>query len=91
MELTSLVSSRAPTHSRKAAAFKSWLDIEKAAARAGLLHDLYLYDPADGSAHPGNQGKPGRKMGESRDCVEEIPPAPQAADRGSQRCTRRVW
>ena len=27
----------------------------KAAARAGLLHDLYLYDPADRSAHPGNQ------------------------------------
>ena len=27
----------------------------RAAARAGLLHDLYLYDPADGSAHPGNQ------------------------------------
>lgn len=26
----------------------------RAAARAGLLHDLYLYDPADGSAHPGN-------------------------------------
>ena len=28
---------------------------ERAAARAGLLHDLYLYDPADRSAHPGNQ------------------------------------
>ena len=27
----------------------------KEAARAGLLHDLYLYDPADASAHPGNQ------------------------------------
>ena len=27
----------------------------RAAARAGLLHDLYLYDPADSSAHPGNQ------------------------------------
>lgn len=27
----------------------------RAAARAGLLHDLYLYDPADRSAHPGNQ------------------------------------
>ncbi len=27
----------------------------KAAARAGLLHDLYLYDPMDRSAHPGNQ------------------------------------
>ena len=27
----------------------------RAAARAGLLHDLYLYDPADKSAHPGNQ------------------------------------
>ena len=25
---------------------------ERAAARAGLLHDLYLYDPADRSAHP---------------------------------------
>lgn len=27
----------------------------RAAARAGLLHDLYLYDPADATAHPGNQ------------------------------------
>ena len=27
----------------------------RAAARAGLLHDLYLYDPADRSAHPGLQ------------------------------------
>ena len=27
----------------------------QAAARAGLLHDLYLYDPADKSAHPGLQ------------------------------------
>ena len=27
----------------------------RAAARAGLLHELYLYDPADASAHPGNQ------------------------------------
>ncbi len=27
----------------------------RAAARAGLLHDLYLYDPADRAAHPGNQ------------------------------------
>ncbi len=26
-----------------------------AAARAGLLHDLYLYDSHDRSAHPGNQ------------------------------------
>ncbi|MEG0441016.1 MAG: HD domain-containing protein [Oscillospiraceae bacterium] len=26
-----------------------------AAARAGLLHDLYLYDPHDKTAHPGNQ------------------------------------
>lgn len=26
-----------------------------AAARGGLLHDLYLYDPRDKSAHPGNQ------------------------------------
>jgi uncharacterized protein len=26
-----------------------------AAARGGLLHDLYLYDPDDRSAHPGNQ------------------------------------
>ncbi len=25
------------------------------AARAGLLHDLYLYDSHDRSAHPGNQ------------------------------------
>ena len=25
-----------------------------AAARGGLLHDLYLYDPRDKSAHPGN-------------------------------------
>ena len=28
---------------------------ERAAARAGLLHDLYLYDPRDKSAHPGSQ------------------------------------
>ena len=27
----------------------------RAAARAGLLHDLYLYDPADRTAHPGSQ------------------------------------
>ena len=27
----------------------------RAAARAGLLHDLYLYDSSDRSAHPGNQ------------------------------------
>ena len=27
----------------------------RAAARAGLLHDLYLYDPTDPTAHPGNQ------------------------------------
>ena len=27
----------------------------RAAARAGLLHDLYLYDSADRSAHPGLQ------------------------------------
>lgn len=27
----------------------------RAAARAGLLHDLYLYDPTDRSAHPGSQ------------------------------------
>ena len=26
-----------------------------AAARGGLLHDLYLYNPKDKSAHPGNQ------------------------------------
>ena len=26
-----------------------------ACARAGLLHDLYLYDPRDKNAHPGNQ------------------------------------
>lgn len=25
------------------------------AARGGLLHDLYLYDPKDKTAHPGNQ------------------------------------
>ena len=28
---------------------------ETAAARAGLLHDLYLYDSRDASAHPGWQ------------------------------------
>lgn len=28
---------------------------EGAAARGGLLHDLYLYDPRDKSAHPGPQ------------------------------------
>ena len=27
----------------------------QAAARAGLLHDLYLYDSSDRSAHPGSQ------------------------------------
>ncbi len=27
----------------------------RAAARGGLLHDLYLYDCRDASAHPGNQ------------------------------------
>ena len=27
----------------------------RAAARAGLLHDLFLYDSSDRSAHPGNQ------------------------------------
>lgn len=27
----------------------------RAATRAGLLHDLYLYDPKDSSAHPGSQ------------------------------------
>lgn len=33
-----------------------WLRLdERAAARGGLLHDLYLYDPRDKSAHPGNQ------------------------------------
>ena len=31
-----------------------------AAARCGLLHDLYLYDPRDKSAHPGG-GQPGRQ------------------------------
>lgn len=30
------------------------LDYE-AAARGGLLHDLYLYDPKDKAAHPGSQ------------------------------------
>ncbi len=30
------------------------LDV-RAAARGGLLHDLYLYDSRDKSAHPGNQ------------------------------------
>ena len=30
------------------------LDI-RAATRGALLHDLYLYDPGDKSAHPGNQ------------------------------------
>ena len=33
-----------------------WLRLdERAAARGGLLHDLYLYDPRDKSAHPGSQ------------------------------------
>jgi uncharacterized protein len=27
----------------------------RAAARGGLLHDLYLYDPKDKTAHPGSQ------------------------------------
>ena len=30
------------------------MDVQ-AAVRGALLHDLYLYDPADRSAHPGNQ------------------------------------
>lgn len=34
---------------------RRWGWDERAAARAGLLHDLYLYDPSDPSAHPGNQ------------------------------------
>jgi len=34
---------------------KRWGWNARAAARAGLLHDLYLYDPADRTAHPGNQ------------------------------------
>lgn len=40
-----------------------WLRLdERAAARGGLLHDLYLYDPRDKSAHPGSQcfDTPGR-------------------------------
>lgn len=32
-----------------------WGADARTAARAGLLHDLYLYDPRDKSAHPGNQ------------------------------------
>ena len=36
------------------AARKFWWD-EAAAARGGLLHDLYLYDSKDKSAHPGLQ------------------------------------
>ena len=33
-----------------------WLRLdERAAARGGLLHDLYLYDPRHKSAHPGSQ------------------------------------
>ena len=43
-----------------------------AAARAGLLHDLYLYDPRDKSAHPGNQ------------CFDH----PKAAARNAERLTR---
>ena len=43
-----------------------------AAARAGLLHDLYLYDPKDKSAHPGNQ------------CFDH----PRAAERNASALTR---
>ena len=42
-----------------------------AAARAGLLHDLYLYDPKDKSAHPGIQ------------CFDH----PRAAARNAERLT----
>lgn len=34
---------------------RRWRKDYRMAARMGLLHDLYLYDPADRSAHPGNQ------------------------------------
>ena len=34
---------------------EKWGADSRAAARAGLLHDLYLYDSKDKSAHPGNQ------------------------------------
>lgn len=34
---------------------RRWGKDYRMAARMGLLHDLYLYDPADRSAHPGNQ------------------------------------
>lgn len=34
---------------------RRWKLDYRAAARAGLLHDLYLYDPRDKSAHPGSQ------------------------------------
>jgi len=43
-----------------------------AAARGGLLHDLYLYNPKDKSAHPGNQ------------CFDH----PRAAARNAARLTR---
>lgn len=43
-----------------------------AAARGGLLHDLYLYDPKDRNAHPGNQ------------CFDH----PRAAERNASALTR---
>ena len=44
---------------------------ERAAARGGLLHDLYLYDSKDKSAHPGWQ------------CFDH----PRAAERNAERLT----
>lgn len=44
----------------------------RAAARGGLLHDLYLYDPRDSSAHPGSQ------------CLDH----PRAAARNAARLTQ---
>lgn len=47
------------------------LDVS-ASARGGLLHDLYLYNPRDKSAHPGNQ------------CIDH----PKAAARNAERLTK---
>ena len=53
---------------------------ETAAARAGLLHDLYLYDSRDASAHPGWQWRTGCPPG---------PPArpPRSGEAGRPRAT----
>lgn len=51
------------------------------AARAGLLHDLYLYSPYDSSAHPGNQCfyHPVAALQNARDLVPDLTESEQNA------------